>query len=72
MEEKIAIYVTCSICGEIIELQVYKKDALEYMSPNRRHVQEIFPYLSTPARELLISHICPRCWDYIFGGDEEK
>lgn len=72
MEEKITVYVPCSICGEDIELQVYEKDALEYMSPDRRHVQDIFPYLSASERELLISHICPKCWDDMFGGDEEE
>lgn len=72
MEEKITVYVPCHICGEDIELQVYEKDALEYMSPNRRHAQDIFPYLSAAERELLISHICSNCWNDMFGGDEEE
>lgn len=72
MEEKITVYVPCSICREDIELQVYGKDALEYMSPDRRHVQDIFPYLSASERELLISHICPKCWDDMFGDDEKE
>ena len=72
MEEKITVYVPCHVCGEDIELHVYEKDVEEYMSPNRRHVQDIFPYLSAPERELLLSHICPNCWDMMFEDDEEE
>lgn len=70
--EKITVYVRCGICDEEIPLHVYEKDAEEYMSSNRRHVQDIFPYLSAAERELLLSRICPKCWDMMFGGDDEE
>ena len=72
MEEKITVYVSCHVCREDIELHVYEKDVEEYMSPNRRHIQDIFPYLSAPERELLLSHICPDCWHDMFDDDNEE
>jgi hypothetical protein len=32
--------------------------------------QDAFPYLSADDRELLISGICPTCWEKSFGGME--
>jgi len=34
--------------------------------------QNAFPYLSATEREQLISHICPKCQDSIFGSDEDE
>ena len=38
-------------------------------------VQDAFPYLSAEVREMLISGICPSCWNNMFGGgfiDEDE
>ena len=40
-------------------------------------VQDVFPDLTPDQRELLIGHrggwfICHRCWDVVFGDDEEE
>lgn len=72
MKERNAILrVTCCFCNKVHELRVVEEDAFEYMSQNRRCVQDIFPYLSAEERELLISNICPDCWDAMFLIDEE-
>lgn len=70
-ERKVNLQVKCCICNKIHTLKVTEESAIEYMSPNRRHVQDIFPYLNAGERELLISQICPVCWNDIFPPEDE-
>ena len=35
---------------------------------NGEHIQDAMPEVSPDDRELLMSHICGRCFDKIFGG----
>ena len=71
MEERnITLKVECVICKKIHELKVTEESVKEYLSPNRRFVQDIFPYLSVEERELLISKVCPKCWNKMFSCDE--
>lgn len=57
------IFVTCPMCGEQIGIPVTEEQFNEYYSPNRRHIQDIFPELNPEIREMLISGCCPECWD---------
>lgn len=61
--------VKCCICGTIHEL---KLDIRKFNKWNRGegNIQDIFPELSPEDREMLISQICPKCWDEMFGGME--
>lgn len=34
--------------------------------------QDVFPYLSADEREMLISGICPDCWDEMFGDEDNE
>lgn len=70
-ERNVVLQVKCVKCNEIHELNVTEESAIEYAKRDRRHVQEIFPYLNADERELLISKICPKCWDEIFSEDED-
>ena len=70
-ERNIKLQVRCNICGGLTTLEVTGDSMNEYYSPNRRHIQDIFPYLSAGERELLISHTCPKCWEEMFGSDED-
>ena len=67
---KCSIEIECNICGEVFEVCVDPIGLKEYMSPNRRHIQQIFPYLSPAERELLISHTCEKCWNKMFSNIE--
>ena len=71
-ERNVALATQCVLCGTTHEVMVDLKDAQEYMSPNRRHVQDIFPYLTPEERELLISGICPVCWELMFACEEDE
>lgn len=71
-ERNVNLQVECRLCNTIHTLKVAEDDAYEYYaSPNRRFVQDIFPYLNEDERELLISNICPECWKKMFGSDED-
>ena len=70
-ERNVKLQVKCIMCNQMNYLMVTEDSIDEFFSPNRRHVQDIFPYLNPEERELLISHTCPKCWNNMFGGEEE-
>lgn len=39
---------------------------------DQRPIQEVFPDLSPEHREMFITGFCPKCWDEIFGDEEEE
>lgn len=72
-KQNMEICVTCKLCGEDHYILVYREDYAEYaFSPNRRHIQDIFPYLEDYERELLISGICNDCWAEMFSLYDEE
>lgn len=64
--------VCCRMCCKVHTLLVSREDLDIYNSPNRPHVQDIFPYLTPAERELLISGVCPECWEKMFGGEDDE
>lgn len=65
----IYIETVCPFCGQSHEVAVYEDDYLRWC--NGESAQSVFPYLTANEREMLISGICPHCWENQFGGDEE-
>ena len=63
------VSIKCYCCGDTYTLEVREEDLEEYLSPNRRYIQDIFPYLKPCDRELFISHTCDKCFKYMFGQD---
>ena len=68
-ERNLTVEVKCYQCGETFELKVAFDDWQEYVSDVRRHIQDIFPYLTSAERELLISNTCEKCWNDMFNAD---
>lgn len=66
----IEVAVACPFCGEINVVRVLDEDYLAWH--DGALVQEAFPYLSADDRELLISGICPTCWEKTFGSEEQE
>lgn len=64
------INTTCPICKKDHPVNVRAEDYEAWQ--NGELVQNAFPYLSAEARELLITGICPDCWDSMFAEDEER
>lgn len=63
--DPITILTACVICGEIHEITVEFEDFLDWKAGAL--AQNVFPYLLDGEREMLISGICPTCWDKMFG-----
>ena len=61
----ITIITTCPFCGR--ETAVVVADADYEVWQAGALIQDAFPYLDADERELLISGICPTCWNKTFG-----
>ena len=63
------IEITCPFCGANHEVGV---DFLEYANRlGGELIQNAMPSLTPTEREQLISHICPKCQEEVFGVEEE-
>ena len=65
------INTRCPFCGKTTPVQI-RRVADYYAWQNGEHAQDAFPYLSASERELLISGICPSCWDNMFPPEEDE
>ncbi len=66
--KQVSISTVCPFCGRSNEVEVNENDYWDWQ--DGMLVQDAFPYLSADEREMLITGICPTCWDKMFGGDE--
>lgn len=62
--KEVTIVTVCPICNCINEITVREADVLLWNEGAL--VQDAFPYLSADEREMLISGICPDCWETLF------
>lgn len=65
------IITVCPFCGHAHEVAVNEDDYFSWKFDGAL-VQNAFPYLSADEREMLISGICPTCWENTFGSDEDE
>ena len=65
------VKITCRKCGKTFEFPVFVDD-LEKYTKRQEGIQYALPYISAEYRELILSQICPICWDEIMGTDEEE
>lgn len=64
--QKLSVKRTCPLCGKV---QVIIVDAEPYSKWRRGElmIQHALPDLTPDQREILLSGICPECWDKAFG-----
>jgi hypothetical protein len=55
------IVTRCPICGHANFIETNEADYWDWQDGTL--VQDAFPYLSADEREMLISGICPTCWE---------
>ena len=67
--KEVCVVTACPFCGHAHEVEVNEMDYLDWQDGEL--AQNAFPYLSADEREMLISGICPTCWDEMFGSNEE-
>lgn len=65
----IIISTSCPFCGEEHEIFVNEQDYCTWID-GELALRDAFPYLSAEEREMLMSGICPTCWDSMWGNDE--
>jgi len=67
--EMMWITTVCPICGEVFEFDVPADGYRAWQEGEL--IQNAMPNLAPEYREMLMSHICPFCWDAMFSDEEE-
>ncbi len=69
-KKEYVIITTCPFCGHTNEVAVNEADYWDWQ--DGALVQNAFPYLTADEREMLVSGICPDCWDKMFSEDPDE
>ena len=56
-----SIDIDCRMCGQVHNILVNIDDFIEWKSGEGRYIQQIFDYLSSAERELLLTATCDDC-----------
>ena len=64
------VETTCPFCDGISYVEVNELDYYDWQEG--KLAQDAFPYLSAGDRELLVSGICPLCWDRMFSIPDDE
>ena len=64
----ISLINECPFCGKESYVTVFADDFEAWQAGGL--VQDCFPYLSADEREILVSGICPTCWEQMFGAED--
>lgn len=64
------IAITCPFCRADHEVEVNLEEYVSWISGEL--IQNAMPSLTPTEREQLISHICPKCQETVFGAEEEE
>lgn len=67
---KLTLLVTCPICGKEVEIEVKSEDYFYWQQG--AVIQDAMPYLTPQEREMLISGVCPTCWEDMWEGFDEE
>ena len=62
--------VPCVKCRKLQKMLDVSISGLEDYVIHKKNVQDAFPEMEPDKRELLISGICPECWDNMWGGED--
>ena len=67
----------CPFCSTVTPVEVdeghYRRWQEDRATGGRyRHIQNAMPELSADERELLISGTCSKCWERVFGGQDDE
>ena len=66
--DKMKVECRCPMCGKINTVEITESQWWRWQMGE--HIQNVAPELSPDEREMLISGICPKCWDNMFGAEE--
>ncbi len=64
-ETRLFVTRTCIVCGLNDEIRLDAAKVARWQAGE--HVQNVWPEMPAPRRELLITGTHPACWDKLFG-----
>jgi hypothetical protein len=64
----IEIAVNCVGCDKLVKFEVDEQGLIDWQ--NGALVQHAFPELEAPLREMLLTQLCPACFDKLFSWDD--
>lgn len=64
--KEVCIITSCPMCGCGNEVEVNEADYWDW--DDGALVQNAFPYLPAEKREMLITGLCPTCWNKMING----
>ena len=67
---EITIKTTCPLCEKTTEIIVDKEKYERYQ--NGELIQNCFPEMKPEIREMLITGICPNCWNNFIPAEDEE
>ena len=67
---KISVNRVCPKCNKLQTVKVEQSQYYDWVAG--KNIQIAFPNLSANQREILMSGICPECWEKIFPPDDEQ
>lgn len=70
MTYDLILTMKCPFCGEEHGVRTTAKAYYAWQAGEL--IQNAMPFLNATAREQLISHICPRCQESMFGSEDEE
>ena len=70
MKKIISIQRACPKCNKLQTVKVEQSQYYRWMAGE--NIQIAFPELSANQREILMSGICPECWEDIFPNEDEE
>lgn len=59
----------CIVCGEVSFMELELDRVRRWQGGE--HVQDVWPSMPAPEREMLITGTHPACWESLFGSEEE-
>ena len=65
------IRLTCAFCGKEYFDKATDEEIAKYES-GLYHVQDCFPHMRPEYREMLISGMCPKCWENAFPPEDDE
>lgn len=62
---------SCPGCHRFVPVMLDGSDYYTYFVQGKGNIQDIFPYLTTAQREVMMTGIHPECWDALMGPEDE-